>query len=38
MRLEFGPRKGDALPGKIHFCVASVNAEIMGTFTAKVDR
>jgi len=38
LRLEFLPRKGDALPGRIHFCVPGVKAEIMGTFTAKVDR
>ena len=36
MQIAFGPRKGDALPGRIHFCVPSVKAEIMGTFTAKV--
>jgi hypothetical protein len=38
MQIAFGPRKGDALPGRIYFCVPSANAEIMGTFTAKVDR
>ena len=38
LRLEFLPRKGDALPGRIYFCVPSAKAEIMGTFTAKVDR
>lgn len=38
LRLEFLPRKGDALPGKIYFCVPGAKAEIMGTFTAKVDR
>jgi hypothetical protein len=38
LRLEFGPRKGDALPGKIYFCVPGAKAEIMGAFTAKVDR
>ena len=38
MRLEFGPRKAGILPGKIHFCVASANAEIVGAFNATVDR
>lgn len=38
MRLEFGPRKGGQLPGKIHFCVPSANAEIVGAFNATVDR
>jgi len=37
MRLEFMPRKGDALPGRIYFCVPAAKAEIMGTFSAKVD-
>ena len=38
MQIVFGPRKGDALPGRIYFCVPSAKAEIMGTFTAKVDQ
>jgi len=38
MRLEFGPRKAGLLPGKIHFCVPGANAEIVGAFTAEVDR
>jgi hypothetical protein len=38
LRLEFLPRKGDTLPGKIYFCVPGVKAEIMGTFNAKMDR
>ena len=38
MRLEFGPRKAGILPGRIHFCVPSANAEIVGTFNATVDR
>jgi hypothetical protein len=38
MRLEFGPRKGSQLPGKIHFCVPGANAEIAGAFNAAVDR
>jgi hypothetical protein len=36
LRLEYGPRKGDIIPGKIYFCVPSSNTEIMGTFNAKV--
>ncbi|GEM_PF-3035378 len=36
IRLEFGQRKGNMLPGRIHFCVPSVNAEITGTFNAKI--
>jgi hypothetical protein len=36
MRLEFLPRKGDTMPGRIYFCVPGVKAEIMGTFAAKV--
>lgn len=38
MRLEFGPRKGSQLPGRIHFCVPGANAEIVGAFNATVDR
>jgi len=38
MRLEFAPRKADALPGRIYFCVPGAAAEIMGTFTAEVER
>lgn len=38
MRLEFGPRKGGVIPGKIHFCVPGANAEIVGAFSATVDR
>ena len=34
IRVEFGTRKGDQLPGKIHMCVPGVKAEIAGTFTA----
>jgi hypothetical protein len=37
LRLEFLPRKGEALPGRIYFCVPGVKAEIMGSFMAKVD-
>jgi hypothetical protein len=36
LRLEYGARKGDLIPGKIYFCVPSSNTEIMGTFSAKV--
>ena len=36
IRVELGTRTGDTLPGKIYFCVPSVGAEIMGTFSAKV--
>lgn len=38
MRLEFSPRKGNALPGRVYFCVPGAKAEIMGTFTATIDR
>ena len=38
MRLEFGPRKAGMYPGKIHFCVAGVSAEIAGAFSARPDR
>ena len=36
LRLEYGARKGDSIPGKIYFCSAGTRTEIMGTFTAKV--
>jgi len=38
LRLEFLPRKGDTLPGRIYFCAPNSKAEIMGTFAAKVDQ
>jgi len=38
IRVEWGARKGDALPGKIHFCVPGQHADIQGRFTATVDR
>lgn len=38
LRLEFLPRGGESLPGRIYFCVPSVKAEIKGTFTARVVR
>ena len=36
IRVEWGTRKGDVMPGKIHFCVPSVKTEIQGSFSAKV--
>ncbi|HSM96090.1 MAG TPA: hypothetical protein VLT91_08605 [Rhizomicrobium sp.] len=36
LRLEYGARKGDVIPGKIHFCSESTGTEITGTFNAKV--
>jgi hypothetical protein len=36
MRLEFGQRKGNMLPGKISFCVPDVKATIAGNFNAKI--
>jgi len=36
LRLEYGARKGNTIPGKIHFCNARTGTEIMGTFTARV--
>jgi hypothetical protein len=36
IRVELGTRKGDTLPGKIHFCVPSAKTEIEGAFTATV--
>ncbi len=36
IRLELGQRKGNMLPGRIHFCVPSEKAEIAGTFNAKI--
>lgn len=37
IRVEFGQRKGGALPGKIHFCVPGQKADIEGSFTAKME-
>ncbi|MEI9995735.1 MAG: hypothetical protein WDM91_14160 [Rhizomicrobium sp.] len=34
IRVEWGVRKGDAIPGRIHICVPSVKADIQGSFTA----
>jgi hypothetical protein len=34
IRVEWGTRKGDTIPGKIHFCVPGQHAEIAGSFTA----
>jgi hypothetical protein len=36
LRVEWGRRSGDSIPGKIYFCVPGAGAEIMGTFTATV--
>jgi hypothetical protein len=36
IRVEWGARKGDLLPGRIHFCVPGQHAEIEGSFTATV--
>ena len=38
MRLQYGQRKGDILPGKIYFCVPGQNATIAGTFDATIER
>jgi len=37
IRVEWGARKGNSLPGRIHFCVPGQHAEIQGSFTATVD-
>jgi hypothetical protein len=38
MRLEFGDRRDEILPGRIYFaCDQPVNAEFSGTFKAKID-
>jgi len=36
IRVEWGTRKGDTLTGKIHMCVPSAKAEIIGSFSATV--
>jgi hypothetical protein len=36
IRVEFGTRKGDQLPGKIHMCVPGAKAEIVGSFSASL--
>ncbi len=36
IRVEFGQRKGGALPGKIHVCVPGQTAEIAGSFSAAI--
>ncbi|HEY2032863.1 MAG TPA: hypothetical protein VGH02_04180 [Rhizomicrobium sp.] len=36
LRVEYGVRKGNVIPGKIYFCNAGTKTEIMGTFNAKV--
>ncbi|MGH8323681.1 MAG: hypothetical protein ACRETD_07770, partial [Steroidobacteraceae bacterium] len=35
LRIEWGHKSGDTLPGKIVFCAASIDTEISGTFVAK---
>ncbi|MDE2134240.1 MAG: hypothetical protein KGJ49_06535 [Alphaproteobacteria bacterium] len=36
MRLEYGPRKGNVLPGKIMFCAPDEKATIAGSFDAVI--
>ncbi|MBS0472299.1 MAG: hypothetical protein JSR60_14600 [Proteobacteria bacterium] len=36
IRIEWGMRKDKTLPGKIHFCVPSVKADIEGSFSVAV--
>ena len=36
IRVEWGTRKGNVAPGKIHFCVPGQKTEIEGTFSATV--
>lgn len=36
IRVEWGAKSGDTVSGKIHFCVPSANADIAGTFKAKM--
>lgn len=36
IRVEWGQRKGNLLPGKIHFCVPGQKTDIAGSFTATV--
>ncbi|HEY1630671.1 MAG TPA: hypothetical protein VGF56_05115 [Rhizomicrobium sp.] len=38
MRLEYGQRKGNVLPGKIVFCAPGQKATIAGTFNAVIGR
>lgn len=38
MRLEYGQRKGNLLPGKISFCVPGQKSSIAGTFNAKIGK
>ncbi len=37
LRLEFGARTGNVLPGKFHLCVPDEKSDIAGTFSAKID-
>jgi hypothetical protein len=34
IRVEWGARKGNVLPGKIHFCVPDAKTDIAGSFSA----
>ncbi len=36
IRVEWGARKGNTMPGKIHFCVPEAKTDIAGSFTATV--
>ena len=36
MRLEYGQRKGNVLPGKIYFCEADHKSTIVGSFDAVI--
>jgi hypothetical protein len=38
MRLEYGQRKGDVLPGKIYFCAPNQKATIAGSFDAVIQK
>lgn len=37
IRVEWGTRKGNVLPGKIHACVPGAHAEISGSFSATIE-
>jgi len=38
MRLEYGQRKGNVLPGKIYFCAPNAKATIAGSFNATIGK
>lgn len=38
LRLEYGARKGNVIPGKIYFCNAGTRTEITGTFSARISQ